>query len=139
MADQSLFDQLKSVLTDFKSFLDDNVPTIKPAIQAIASLVPQVVELLDELTGLLDKLKTEIQNLDVGAIPGLGEVASFTGMIPAFLDAAKKLLPDEASSIGAIGDIADVVTGLPSVDAVKDELVGLIDAVKAHLVSLKPA
>jgi ABC-type transporter Mla subunit MlaD len=138
MADQSLFDQLKDVLSDFKSFLDDNVPIIKPAIQAIASLVPQITDLLDELTGLLDKLKTEIQNLDVGAIPGLGEVAEFTGKIPAFLEAAKKLLPDEASSIDAIGDISEVVSGLPSVDAVKQELLDLIDAVKAHLVSLKP-
>jgi hypothetical protein len=137
MAEQTLFEQLKSVLTDFKNFLDDNVGTIKPAIQAIASIVPQVNELLDELVGLLDKLKAEIASLDVGAIPGLAEVSGFTGKIPALLDAAKKLLPDEAGSIGTIGDIADVVGGLPSVDAVKTELLALIDAVRAHLVSLK--
>ncbi|WP_407343267.1 hypothetical protein [Pengzhenrongella phosphoraccumulans] len=139
MADQNLFDQLKSVLAEFKTFLDANVPTIKPAIQAIASLVPQITELLDELIGLLAKLKTEINNLDVGAIPGLGEVATFTGMIPALLDAAKKLLPNETSSIDAIASVADVVTGLPSVDAVKQELVDLITAITAHLTSLKPA
>jgi ABC-type transporter Mla subunit MlaD len=138
MADQNLFEQLKAVLADFKSFLDDNVATIKPAIQAIASLVPQVTDLLNQLVELLGKLKTEIGNLDVGAIPGLGDVAAFTGKIPAFLEAAKKLLPNETASIDAISDVADVVTGLPSVDQVKDEIIALIDAVSAHLVSLKP-
>lgn len=138
MADKTLFEELQEVLAEFKSFLDDNVATIKPAIQAIASLIPQVTELLDLLIELLGKLKTELQNLDVGAIPGLGEVAEFTGMIPAFLEAAKKLLPDEAASIDSIADVASVVTGLPSVDAVKAELISLIDAINAHLNSLKP-
>ena len=138
MAEPNLFEQLKAVLADFKSFLDDNVATIKPAIQAIASLIPQITELLDLLIDLLGKLKTELQNLDVGAIPGLGEVAEFTGMIPAFLDAAKKILPAETSSIDSIADVASVVTGLPSVDEVKAELLSLIDAITAHLTSLKP-
>ncbi|WP_324651570.1 hypothetical protein [Georgenia sp. H159] len=137
MADTNLFEELKAVLADFKSFLDDNVATIKPAVQAIAALVPQINELIDLLVDLLAKLKTELENLDVGAIPGLGEVAEFTGKIPAFLEAAKKLLPSETSSIDAIGDVVDVVTSLPSVDAVKAELVGLIDAIVAHLNSLK--
>lgn len=137
MAEPNLFEELKAVLADFKSFLDDNVATIKPAIQAIASLVPQVNELIDLLVDLLTKLKTELNNLDVGAIPGLGEVAEFTGKIPAFLDAAKKILPGEASSIDSIADVASVVTGLPSVDAVKAELIALIDAISAHLASLK--
>ena len=138
MADQNLFEQLKAVLADFKSFLDTNVATIKPAIQAIAALVPQVTQLIDELVGLLGKMKTEINNLDVGAIPGLGEVSQFTGKIPAFLDAAKKLLPNEAASIDSIASVASVVTGLPSVDAIKAEIIGLIDAIVVHLNSLKP-
>lgn len=137
MADQNLFEQLKDVLADFKSFLDDNVPTIKPAIQAIASLVPQVNDLIDLLIELLGKLKTELENLDVGTIPGLAEVSEFTGKIPAFLEAAKKLLPNETASIDAIADVADVVTGLPSVDAVKAEILTLIAAIVAHLNSLK--
>ncbi|MEV8377680.1 hypothetical protein AB0P21_33385 [Kribbella sp. NPDC056861] len=137
MADQNLFEELKVVLADFKSFLDANVPTIKPAIQAIASLVPQVNDLLDLLVELLNKLKTELDNLDVGAIPGLAEVSAFTGKIPALLDAARKLLPNETTSIQSIADVADVVTGLPSVDAVKAEILALIAAIVAHLNSLK--
>ncbi|CAM3296286.1 hypothetical protein OCAE111667_02220 [Occultella aeris] len=138
MAEPNLFEELKAVLADFKSFLDDNVATIKPAIQAIASLVPQVTELIDLLVELMNKLKTEIQNLDVGAIPGLGEVAEFTGKIPAFLDAAKKILPGETGAIESIADVASVVTGLPSVDQVKTELLDLITAITTHLNSLKP-
>jgi hypothetical protein len=137
MADQSLFEQLKEVLADFKKFLDDNVPTIKPAIQAIASLIPQVTQLIDLLAELIGKLKAEIQNLDVSNIAGLAEVAEFTGKLPALLDAAKKLLPDETSSIDAIADVADVVTGLPSFEEVKAEIISLLDAIAAHLVSLK--
>ncbi|WP_163541330.1 hypothetical protein [Occultella kanbiaonis] len=138
MAEPNLFEELKAVLADFKTFLDDNVATIKPAIQAIASLVPQVTELIDLLVELMNKLKTEIQNLDVGAIPGLGEVAEFTGKIPAFLDAAKKILPGETGAIESIADVASVVTGLPSVDQVKTELLDLITAITTHLNSLKP-
>jgi len=137
MADQTLFDQLKGVLADLKKFLDDNVATIKPAINAIAALVPQVNQLIDELTGLLGKLRAEIDKLDVGNIPGLAEVSEFTGKIPAFLEAAKKILPGEAASIDSIGDVVSVVTGLPSVGDVKKELLGLIDAIVVHLNSLK--
>jgi hypothetical protein len=137
MADQTLFDQLKAVLADLKKFLDDNVATIKPAINAIAALVPQVNQLIDELTRLLGKLRAEIDKLDVGSIPGLAEVSEFTGKIPAFLEAAKKILPGEAASIDSIGDVVSVVTGLPSVGDVKTELLGLIDAIVVHLNSLK--
>lgn len=137
MADQTLFEQLKDVLDDFKKFLDDNVGTIKPAINAIAALVPQVNELIDLLIGLLGKLKTEIDKLDVGAIPGLAEVSAFTGKIPAFLEAAKKILPGEAADIDSIADVASVVTGLPSVGDVKTDLISLIDAIVTHLNSLK--
>ena len=137
MADKTLFEELKDELTDFKTFLHDNVPTIKPAIQAIAALVPQVNDLIDLLTGLMDKLRTAINNLDVSQIPGLGEVSQFTGKLPALLDAAKKLLPDETASIDSISDVANVETGLPSVGDVKTELLSLIDAIKTDLASLK--
>jgi hypothetical protein len=137
MADQTLFEQLKEVLADFKKFLDDNVATIKPAINAIAALVPQVNDLIDLLTELLGKLRAEIDKLDVSNIPGLAEVSEFTGKIPALLEAAKKILPGEAASIDSIGDVAAVVTGLPSVGDVKTELFSLIDAIVTHLTSLK--
>ncbi len=138
MAEDNLFEQLKTVLQDFKNFLDTNVPTIKPAIQALASLIPQIVDLLDLLIGLMNDLKTEVQNLDVSAIPGLDQVSQFTGQITTFLDTTKDLLPDQASTIEEIRSVANVVTGLPSLDEIKAEILTLIDAITAHLNSLKP-
>ena len=138
MAEKNLFEQLKDVLQDFKDFLDANVPTIKPAIQALASLIPQIVDLLNLLIGLMNDLKTEVQNLDVSGIPGLAQASQFTEKVVTFLDAAKNLLPDQAGTIDEIRSVANVVTGLPSLDAVKAEVIALIDAISAHLNSLKP-
>lgn len=137
MAEKNLFDELKNVLQDFKDFLDANVPTIRPAIQALTSLIPQVGELIDKLVGLMNSLKTEINKLDVSAIPGLSEVSSFTTKIGTFLDAAESLLPDQAGTIADVRSVANVVTGLPSLDAVKTEILALVDAIIAHLNSLK--
>ena len=137
MAEKNLFEELKDVLQDFKDFLDTNVPTIKPAIQALASLIPQVTELIDKLVGLMNSLKTEINKLDVSAIPGLAEASNFTSKIKTFLDAAENLLPDQKSTIDDVRSVADVVTGLPSLDAVKAEILSLVDDIIAHLNSLK--
>jgi hypothetical protein len=137
MPETNLFEELKDVLQDFKDFLDTNVPVIKPAIQALASLIPQVTELIDKLVDLMNKLKTEVENLDVGAIPGLAEASEFTTKVKAFLEAAKTLLPDEADTIDDVLGVADVVTSLPSLDEVKTEILALIAAIVAHLNSLK--
>lgn len=139
MAAQNLFQELKEVLEDFKKFLDDNVATIKPAVQALAGLIPQINELITKLVDLMGKLKAEIQKLDVSAIPGLAEASEFTTKIKAFLTAAKNLLPDEADTIDDVLGVADVVTGLPSLDEVKAEILSLIDAIVGHLNSLKSA
>ncbi len=103
----------------------------------MASLIPQITELIDKLVDLMNKLKTEIQNLDVSSIPGLDEVSEFTTKVKAFLDSAKNLLPDEADTIDDVLSVADVITGLPSLDEVKTEILSLLDAIVAHLNSLK--
>jgi hypothetical protein len=139
MDDKNLFEQLKEVLQDFKDFLDENVATIKPAINALAGLIPQINELLDLLIGLMGSLKTEIEKLDVSAIPGIEEVSSFTTKIRAFLEAAKNLLPDEEETIDEVLGVADVVSALPSLDEIKTEILGLITAITTHLTSLKAA
>jgi hypothetical protein len=139
MADDNLFQELNDVLQEFKTFLDENVPTIAPAIQAISSLVPQVTDLIDQLVELMNKLKTEIQNLDVSAIPGLSEATEFVNMVKGFLEAAKNLLPDEAATIDEVLGVANVVGGLGGLDEVKQDILDCIDAIVAHLNSLKPA
>lgn len=140
MAQENIYEELKDVLQDFKDFLDENVPTIKPAIQALASLIPQVVDLLDLLIGLMNDIRTEIENLDVSDIPGLSEVSTFTENIGAFLDASADLIPDEAEgTVEDIREVINVVGGLPSLDEVKQDILDLIDAIVAHLNDLKPA
>ncbi len=138
MAEKNLFEQLKDVLQDFKDFLDQNVPTIRPAIKALAGLIPQIGDLIDLLVGLMNDLKEEVQNLDLSGINNLDKVSEFTTKIGTFLDTTKDLLPEKAGTIDEIRSVVNVVTGLPSLDELKAEITGLIDAIVAHLNSLKP-
>ena len=138
MAETNLFEDLRDVLQDFKDFLDEKVPVIKPAIDALRTIIPdQIDDLLDKLIDLMNKLKTEIQNLDVSAIPGLSEASEFTEKIASFLEAAKNLLPDETEAIDEVLGVADVVSGLPSLDEIKTEILALMDAIIGHLNTLK--
>ena len=138
MAAPNLFDELKDALTKFKTFLHDNVGTIKPVIAALKSIVPQITELIDKLIDLMGKLKTEIDKLNPGAVgAGLGKVTEFTDATKALLESAKALLPNEAGTINEVLDVANVVSSLPSLDAVKDQLKQLIDEIVADLNQLK--
>jgi phage-related protein len=134
----NLFDDLKEALAKFKKFLDDNMGTIKPAVQALKSVVPQITELIDKLIDLMGKLKTEISNLNPGVVgQGLGKVTEFTTSVKTLLETARGLLPNEADTIDDVIEVADVVSSLPSLDAVKAEITGLIDAIVAKLNELK--
>jgi hypothetical protein len=53
------------------------------------------------------------------------------------LETAKDLLPNEAATIDDVLAVTNVVSSLPSLDAVKDELKQLIDAIVADLNALK--
>ncbi|MDZ8054544.1 MAG: hypothetical protein RMX68_008615 [Aulosira sp. ZfuVER01] len=139
MAANNLYQELKDVLQDFKTFLDENVAKIKPAIQALTSVLPQIGELLDKLIDLMNKLKAEIEKLDPNQIPGLGEVTSFTTKIKSFLTSAKSLLPNEASTIDDVLAVTDVVSGLPSLSDIKGEILTLITDITAKLQELKAA
>lgn len=139
MPETNLYQELKDALQELKDFLQQNTATIKPAIQALASLVPQVVTLIDDLVGLLNQVKTEINNLNVSGIPGLSEVSGFTQTVTTFLNTAKTLLPNEASTIDEVLGAASVIGSLPSLDQVKQEILQLIDAIVADLNQLKPS
>ncbi len=139
MAEKTLFEELKDVLADFKKFLDDNVSTIKPAIAALSAAVPQITDLINSLIELMGKIKTEIENLDVSSIPGLSEVSNFTDSIKTLLDTSRDLLPEDAKGTADdVLEIVNVVSGLPSLEDVKAEILSLIDAIVVHLNSLKP-
>lgn len=132
----NLFEDLKSALTTFKDFLDQNVPVIKPAIQALRSLIPQITDLLNKLIDLMGRIKAEIDRLASQPIPGLDKVSQFTSSITSLLGTARNLLPDQAGTIDDVLSVANVVTGLPSVGQIKAEIDGLIDAVVGHLRNL---
>ena len=137
MAADNLFEELKDVLQDFKDFLDENISVVQPAVAALKAIIPdQIDDLLTKLIDLINKLKTEIQNLDVSTIPGLAEASDFTNKIKAFLEAAKNLLPDDTDEIDEVLAVADVVTGLPSLDEIKTEIIALLDAIIGHLNTL---
>jgi hypothetical protein len=137
MAAPNIYEELKQHLTEFKTFLDTNVPVIKPAIVALRSVVPQITELLTKLIALMGKLKTEIQNLNVNAIPNLDKVTDFTNGVKGLLEASKSLLPNEAGTINDALSVVNVVGGLPSVGTIKKDITDLIDAIVVHLNSLK--
>jgi hypothetical protein len=136
MATSNLYQDLKNALNDFKTFLDTNVTKIKPAIQALKSIVPQIGDLVSKLIDLMNKLKTEIQNLNVSNIPGLSQLSGFTTAAQTLLTTAENLLPDEKSSIDDVLSVVNVVSGLPSLDTVKQDILNLIDGIIGDLNSL---
>jgi len=135
----NLFDELKDALTKFKTFLHDNVDTIKPIVALLRSVVPKIDELISKLIELMGKLKTEIDKINPNIIPpgDLKKVTDFTAATKTLLDAAKALLPNEAGPISEVQDIANVVTSLPSLGDIKDQLKGLIDEIVTDLNKLK--
>jgi len=136
MPASNLYQDLKNALNDFKTFLDTNVATIKPAIQALKSVVPQVGDLVNQLVTLMNKLKTEVQNLNVSNVPGLSQLSTFTTAAQTLLTTAENLLPNEKSDIDSVLSVVSVVQGLPSLDTVKQDILTLIDGVIADLNSL---
>ena len=140
MAD-NLYQELKNELQQFKTFLDQNVPTIKPAVQALRALVPQIDDLINQLISLMGQIKTAIQNLNVSAIPGLAQVSAFTQLVTTVLTTTETLLPDQKSAIDQVLGIAKLVSGLPSLDQVKGEILTLIgdpqSGIIGNLTSLK--
>jgi hypothetical protein len=137
MATTNLYKDLENALNDFKTFLDSNTATIAPAIKALEAVVPQISDLVTKLVDLMGKMKTEITNLNVTGIAGLDQVSKFTNAITTVLTTAKSLLPDQATTIQDVLDVTNVVTGLPSLDTVKQDIIKLIDGIVADLGQLK--
>jgi ABC-type transporter Mla subunit MlaD len=137
MTDTSnLYQQLKDALTQFKQFLDTSTAQLKPAIAALKPIVPQIGDLLNKLISLMTQLKDAINKLDVGAIPGLDKVSQFTTSVTTLLQTAESLLPDQKSAIDAVLGAANVVTGLPSIGAVKQDILDLLTGIINDLTAL---
>lgn len=137
MADNpNLYQELKDALKSFKDFLDANTAVLAPAIKSLKPIVPQIGDLLNKLIQLMGELKTAIQNINVGAIPGLDKVSQFTTAVTTVLQTAQALLPQESGQIQQVIEAAGVVTGLPSLDQVKQDILDLLTAIVGDLNTL---
>jgi ABC-type transporter Mla subunit MlaD len=137
MADPAnLYQELKDALSQFKSFIDTNSATLKPAITALKPIVPQIGDLLTKLIDLMNQLKTTISGINVGAIPGLSQVSQFTGTVKTLLTTAEALLPQQKTAIDEVVAATDVVTGLPSLDTVKQDILNLLTGIINDLTAL---
>jgi len=67
----------------------------------------------------------------------LTKVTEFSTSVKTLLETAKGLLPNEAAKIDDVIKVADVVSSLPSLDAIKGEIKALIDAIVTDLNQLK--
>jgi hypothetical protein len=132
----NLFQDLKDALKSFKEFLSANTAILAPAIKALKPIVPQIGDLLNKLIQLMGELKGAIQNLNVGNIADLDKVSQFTTAVTTVLETAQALLPQQGADIQKVLDAAGVVTGLPSLDEVKQEILSLIDAIVGDLNTL---
>ena len=133
MANTSVYDDLKKALEDFKSFLNTNKQPIHDAIGPLKSLVPQIGDLLTALIDLMSKLTAKVNQLDIGNIPGLAQVGEFTKDVQTLLQVVGTVLPDQSAAIGDVVGKAKVVEGLPSLGAVKQDILSLINDVTGTL------
>ena len=137
VADTSnLYQQLKDVLQQFKQFLDSTALTLKPAIQQLKPMVPQIGDLLTKLIDLMNQLHDAVNQIDVNNIPGLQQVTEFTTGVATVLQTAESLLPAEKPTIDEVLSDAGVVTPLPSLGDVKQQILDLITGIIGDLQTL---
>lgn len=134
-----VFADLKAVLQSLKDHLDNNVGVIQPALSALRLIVPgQVDALLTGLGDVLTDLVTELQALNVNAVPGLDETGEFAQRVAALAGAVRPLMPDATGRLDALDANASYIASLPSLGAVRADLIALSEAILAHLESLAP-
>jgi ABC-type transporter Mla subunit MlaD len=139
VADTSnLYQQLKDALQQFKQFLDGAAATLAPVIKQLAPMVPQIGTLIDQLIGLMNQLHDAVNQIDVTNIPGLQQVTQFTTGVTTLLQTAESLLPAEQAAIDEVLKAASVVTQLPSLTDVKQQILDLLTGIIGDLQALKP-
>ena len=77
MAENTLYDDLKEVLEDFKKFLDENKDVVKPAVAALAALTPKIVVLISE-TSTFSSEEINLLNRPQSKAPAI-PITLFTG------------------------------------------------------------
>jgi hypothetical protein len=136
MASSNLFRDLRNALNNLKTILDTNSATLKPALQTLKLVLPRVGDLVSQLISLLNSLKAEIQSLDVSNVTGLPQLASFATAADAVLQKSENLLPDRKADIDSVLGVLSIVESLPSLAAVSQDILTLIDGIVADLNAL---
>lgn len=136
----SIYDDVKTQLQDFLTFLDAHKNDIKPAVQAIRAVLPQVDDLLTKLIDLMGKIDAAIQSLDITKIPGVAQVTTFTQSVTSLLQTVSSLVPSEADAINTVLGVAKVVGGLSDLGGtIKSDIDKAIQAIIADLKFLQAA
>ncbi|SED65215.1 hypothetical protein SAMN05519104_4010 [Rhizobiales bacterium GAS188] len=125
----NLYQELKDALAQFKQFLDSNTTSLKPVIATLKPILPQIGDLLTKLIALMGQLKDAINNIKLTDPGGLAQVSQFTTGVTTLLQKAETLLPQQKSAIDDVLGAANVVTGLPSLSAVKQDILDLLTGI----------
>jgi hypothetical protein len=138
MADTSnMYQQLKDALQQFKQFLDGAAATLGPAIKQLEPMVPQIGDLIKKLIDLMNQLHDAVNQIDVSNIPGLQQVTEFTTGVTTLLQTAESLLPAaNKTTFEEVLTAAGVVTQLPSLGDVKQQILDLITGIIGDLQAL---
>jgi hypothetical protein len=142
MASANPYQDLKDALQELWDILDtsEEYDAIAAAITALAVVFPDITKLIDELIGLLNQLKKAVEDLNVTGVPGLEKVTQVTAAATAIAKAAQVLLPDnKQEGVTSVLNLLSQVSGLPSLDTVKADVIKLITDINGKLAALKPA
>lgn len=136
----NLYEDLRTALQEFDAFVgtEPNKTALKNAYGALVQLFPQLGPAMTDLEALLGRVRDEIENFDLGAVPGLTQVTTLAQGVSTLLDSAKALVPSEEAAIDDINDALSVVGGLSGVtDQVKADIVAAINSILGHLAFIR--
>jgi hypothetical protein len=135
--EQNVYFQLGETIKGFGDFLDNNTQNVKSGIHAVASIMPQTQHLADSLIYLMENLRNTIATIDSGSILHLDELSTFGAKVNMILQSAKELLPNEPNAIEDVKRTTHVLSDLPTLGGIKEEIVGSLDGIIGHLHELK--
>lgn len=136
----NLYEDLRTALQDFDTFVgtEPNRTALKNAYGALVQLFPQLGPAMTDLEALLGRIKDEIENFDLGSVPGLTQVTTLAQSVNTLLGSAKALVPSEEEAIDDINEALSVVGGLSGVTTqVKTDIVGAINSILGHLAFIR--
>jgi hypothetical protein len=142
MAASNPYQDLKDALQEMWKLLDssEEYDAIAAAITALAVLFPQIKDVINKLISLLNDLKQAVDDLELSDVEGLEKVSQVMAAATAVAQAAKVLLPaNKQQGVTDVLNVLSQVSGFPSLDTLKDDIIKLITDINGKLAALKPA